>query len=45
MASKAAIVTGGAQGIGKGIVRMLLKDGYKVHFLRVKRFQNGSFCF
>ena len=30
MASKSAIVTGGAQGIGKGITQMLLKDGYKV---------------
>ena len=32
MASKSAIVTGGAQGIGKGIIRMLLKDGHKVRF-------------
>ena len=30
MASKVAIVTGGAQGIGKNIVGVLLKDGYKV---------------
>ena len=30
MATKVALVTGGALGIGKGIIRILLKDGYKV---------------
>lgn len=30
---KTAVVTGGNQGIGKGICQMLLKEGYEVHFL------------
>ena len=30
MATKAAIVTGGAQGIGKAISGVLLRQGYKV---------------
>ena len=32
MTTKVALVTGGVLGIGKGIIRMLLRDGYKVLF-------------
>ena len=34
MTTKAAIVTGGAQGIGKAIAGTLLTNGYKVRFLK-----------
>ena len=35
MTTKAAIVTGGAQGIGKAIAGTLLTNGYKVRFLKI----------
>ena len=43
MATKVALVTGGALGIGKGIIRMLLKDGYKV--LSSSILNNNYICF
>ena len=43
MPAKVAIVMGGALGIGKGIIRMLLKDGYRVHIFLV--LENSYICY
>ena len=43
MTSKVAVVTGGAQGVGKTIARVLLKRGCKVSFQwRIQDVQEGG---